>query len=64
MASLRIQIQDRTIYEGGMIAVPRAGDDIQHDDQIVRVEAVVWDFRATDDVVSVTLVVGAQPYTF
>jgi hypothetical protein len=64
MASLRLQIQDRVIYEGGMIAVPRAGDDIHHDDQVVRVEAVVWDFRRTADVVVVTLVVGGQPYTF
>ena len=63
MVALRLQINDTTIYEGSPGAVPRAGDDIHHGAEVVRVEAVVWDFSG-EDVVSVTLVVGDRPYTF
>jgi hypothetical protein len=62
MTSLRLHIDDVTLYEGAPTAVPRVGDDIHHDGQIVRIEAVVWEFAA--DVVSVGLVVGSRPYTF
>ncbi len=64
MASLRLKIKDEVLYEGPAIAVPRAGEDIHRGDEIVRIEAVVWNFESTEDVVVVTLVVGGQPYTF
>jgi hypothetical protein len=64
VASFRLRIGDATLYEGPPMAVPRVGEDIHHGDQVVRVEAVVWDFRSSDGVVSVTLLVGGQPYTF
>ena len=60
----RIKIDDLTVYDGPLIAVPHAGDDICHRGEVVRVEAVVWDFAAADGVVSVTLVLGDRPYTF
>jgi len=63
MTSLRLHIDEASVYEGPPVAVPRAGDDIHHDGQIVRIEAVVWDFGSAD-VVSVGLVVGSRPYTF
>jgi hypothetical protein len=63
MASLRLTIDDTTLYEGPTIAVPRAGEDVHHDGKVVRVEAVTWDFR-TADVVQVALVVGGESYTF
>jgi hypothetical protein len=63
VATLRLHVNDRVIYEGAEISVPRVGDQIHHDDQVVRVEAVVWDFSGAD-VVSVGLVLGDQPYTF
>ena len=64
MALLKLQINGKAMYEGASIAVPRAGEDIHHDGQVVRIEAVVWDFSGADAVVSVTLLVGGQPYTF
>jgi hypothetical protein len=64
MATLRLQVAEAAIYEGPAIAVPRVGDDIHHSGEVVRVEAVVWDFAAADGVVSVTLVLGDRPYTF
>ena len=64
LASPRVRIKDTTVYEGAAIAVPRVGDDIHHDGQVVRIEAVVWDFGGADGVVSVALVMGGQPYTF
>lgn len=63
VSTLRLHVNDSVIYEGAEIAVPRVGDQIHNAGQVVRVEAVVWDFSATD-VVSVGLVVGDKPYTF
>jgi hypothetical protein len=57
-------IDDKAIYEGPAIAIPRVGEAIHHDGQLVPIEAVAWDFAGTDGVVSVTLVVGDRPYTF
>ncbi len=62
MAALRLHIGDRTVYEGPAIAVPRVGDNIHHEGQILPIEAVVWDYA--DDTVSVAIVVGTRPYTF
>jgi len=68
MTALRLQINDKTVYEGPTIAVPRVGEEIHHDGKIVRVEGLVWDFAAADSartyVVNVSLTVGTQPYTF
>jgi hypothetical protein len=63
VSTLRLHVNDTVIYEGTEVAVPRVGDQIHHADQVVRVEAVVWDFSGAD-VVSVGLVIGDQPYTF
>ena len=63
MTSLRLHIKDKTVYEGPLSAVPRVGEDIHHDGQVVRIEAVVWDFGGSDGVVSVALIVGDRPYT-
>ena len=63
MAAVRVQINETAIYEGSEGAVPRVGDAIHHNGEVVRVESVVWDF-AEADLVSVTLVVGERPYTY
>jgi hypothetical protein len=60
--TLRLHIGDHTVYEGPAIAVPRVGDNIHHDGQILPIEAVVWNYA--DDAVSVAIVVGTRPYTF
>jgi hypothetical protein len=67
MTALRLRIKDETIYEGPAIAVPRAGEEIHHEGRVVRVEALTWDFGpdpARSSVVTVSLTVGAQQYTF
>lgn len=64
MASVRLQIGDTAIYEGPPIGVPRVGDDIHRNGEVVRIEAVAWNFDAKDSVVTVTLVVGDRPYTY
>jgi hypothetical protein len=68
MTALRLQINDETVYEGPTIAVPRVGEEIHHDGEVVRVESLVWDFSGTDPartyVVSVSITVGSQAYTF
>lgn len=63
MATLTIRVHDETIYSGPLITVPHAGDSIEREGQVVRIEAVVWDFDGGDHI-SVRLNVGSQPYTF
>ena len=60
---MRLVIDERPIYEGAPISVPRAGDVVRTADGDVRVEACSWNFDTADTIV-VTLVVGTQPYTF
>jgi hypothetical protein len=66
--NLRLQINDKPVYEGPTISLPRVGEEIHHDGKVVRVEALVWDFAPGDperaDAVEVALTVGTQPYTF
>jgi hypothetical protein len=62
VAALRIEIDGKAIYEGEPITVPRVGDWINHDGQLVHVEGVEWDLSG--DTIQVTLIVGEQPYTF
>jgi hypothetical protein len=68
MTALRLQINEKTVYEGPTVPVPRVGEEIHHDGKVVRVEALVWDFASADpagtDVVEVALTVGTQPYTY
>ncbi|MEP6623194.1 MAG: hypothetical protein ABJC79_02015 [Acidimicrobiia bacterium] len=67
MTALRLQISDTIVYEGPAIALPRAGEEILHNGEIVRVQALVWDFggdATQTGVVTVSLTVGSQPYTF
>lgn len=61
--TLRLLIQDKVVYEGEAVPVPRSGDMIDHEGQSVPVAAVTWQFDGTGDV-QVTLVVGDQPYTY
>jgi len=60
----RIKIGDTTIYEGPIAAVPRKGDDIHHDGEVVRVESVTWQFDTDKGEMTVTLTVGDQSYSF
>jgi hypothetical protein len=61
---VRIKIDDTTIYEGPLVAVPHKGDDIHHNGAVVRIEAVTWQFGGDNSDVTVTLVVGERSYTF
>lgn len=60
---LRLQIQDKTVYEGDPIPIPRVGEAVQHEGDAVPVESVAWDIQ-TPELVVVTLVLGARPYTY
>jgi hypothetical protein len=64
MASLRIEIDNKVAYEGPAGPVPRVGDDIKHDGNIVRIDSVVWDFSDAGDVIRVTIGIADRPYTF
>lgn len=63
MKPLRLLGGGAAVYEGELVLVPRVGDGIQHDDQVVQIEVVTWDSR-DDEAVIVTLLVGNRPYTF
>ena len=62
--NLRLLVNDKVLYEGPAVALPGVGEDIHHDGEIVRVEAVVWDFGGADEVASVNLLVGDRAYTY
>lgn len=64
LTTFRMLIGDETVYDGPAIAVPRVGEDIHHDGEVVRIESVVWNFGGPDGVTSVVLGVGTRPYTF
>ena len=61
--TLRLQVQDKIVYEGEPIPIPRVGEAFQHEGDAKPVESVTWDIQSGDLVV-VTLVVGARPYTY
>jgi hypothetical protein len=50
MKTLRTLVSDVALYEGEAMQVPRVGDAIRQDEQVVPIEGVTWDFR-DDDVV-------------
>jgi hypothetical protein len=61
--TLRVLVQEETVYEGDAIPVPRAGDLIERSGEALPVESVTWDFRA-GGLVLVTLSLGDRPYTY
>jgi hypothetical protein len=68
MNALRLQVNNKTIYEGPSIAVPRVGEEIHHDGYVSRVLALVWDFSTGDPersyVANVSMTVGNMAYTY
>jgi hypothetical protein len=63
MTSLRMSINDEKIYDGAPMSVPRVGDEVRHNDEVVRVTAVVWEFVGDEDI-AVQLLTGERSYTF
>ncbi len=61
--TVRLLIQDELLCEGESVPVPRVGELVHHDGQVVPIESVIWDFRERGSV-TVALVVGNRPYTF
>jgi hypothetical protein len=61
--AMRLHIQDVLVYEGDAIPIPRVGDVIYREDELVPIESVTWDFRDSEAVI-VGLVVGNRPYTY
>jgi hypothetical protein len=68
MCTIRLQVNEKTIYEGPAIAVPRVGDQIHHDGFVSRVLAVEWDFSTGDPersyVADVSVTVGNMGYAY
>jgi hypothetical protein len=61
--TLRVLVQEETVYEGDAIPVPRAGESIERGGETLPVDSVTWDFRG-GGLVLVTLSVGERPYTY
>jgi hypothetical protein len=58
-----MMINDKLVYEGLPVPVPRVGDLILFEDETVPIESATWDFRDAT-VPTVMLGVGSRPYTF
>jgi hypothetical protein len=59
----RMLINEKIVYEGLPVPVPRVGDMIFVENESVPIESATWDFR-DESVPTVNLVVGSRPYTF
>ena len=59
---IRLMLQDKVLYEGEAVPIPRAGDGIERDGESLPVESVTWQFNGNQAVV--TLAVGERPYTY
>ena len=64
MSLLRVVVDKDVVYEGPPTAVPRVGDEVRHNNEHLRISAVVWDFATGSGDVSVELLTGDRPYTF
>ena len=60
---MQLLIDERVVYDGAPIPVPRVGDTLRHDGEDRPVEAVTWDLAA-DGAVSVTLLLADRPYAY
>ena len=60
---MRLLIDDRVVYDGEPIPVPRVGDTFRRYGEDRPVEAVTWDLGA-DGAVSVTLLLASAPYAY
>jgi len=61
--NVRLLVGDDVVCEGESIPIPRVGDVIVHDNATFPVEAITWDY-GNPAVVTATLVIGSQPYTY
>lgn len=68
MNALRLQVNNKTIYEGPSIAVPRVGEQVHHDGYVSHVLSLVWDFSTGDPersyVANVSITVANMAYTY
>jgi hypothetical protein len=55
-------IDEKVVYDGAPVPVPRVGDVVQRDGETRSVEAVTWDLA--DNSVSVTLLLADRPYAY
>ena len=60
--TVRLLINEDVVYDGEAIPIPRVGDHLRRDDDVVQVEAVTWAFD--DGLVVVALLAGTKSYTF
>ena len=60
---MRLLIDEKLVYEGASVPVPRVGETIRRDGEERPVEAVTWDLDA-DGAVSVTLLLADRPYAY
>ena len=60
---MRVLIDDKVIYDGDVIPVPRVGDTIERNGESLPIEAVNWDLEA-QGTVSVTLLLGSRSYAY
>jgi hypothetical protein len=61
--SLRVLVEEKVVYEGDAVPVPRVGELLQQDGEALPIESVTWEFR-DGGLVLATLRVGDRPYTY
>jgi archaellum component FlaG (FlaF/FlaG flagellin family) len=59
-----ILVDGTVVYRGDLTAVPREGDRLVHNGDVVRVQSVTWRFGEDQSTVDVEVAIGEREYTF
>jgi hypothetical protein len=59
-----IVVDGAVVFRGDITAVPREGDRIVYDGDVMRVQSVTWNFGDDLSTVSVEVAIGDREYTF
>jgi hypothetical protein len=59
-----IVVDGSVVFRGDITAVPREGDRIVYNGDVVRVQSVTWKFGEDLSTVSVDVAIGEREYTF
>jgi hypothetical protein len=58
-----IVVDGTVVFRGDTTAVPREGDRVVHNGDVVRVQSVTWRFGEDQSSVSVEVAIGDREYT-
>ena len=61
---MSIVVDGTVVFRGETSAIPREGDRLVHNGDVVRVQSVTWNFGTDQSTVTVDVAIGEREYTF